>query len=177
MNTQTLILNYIKGLNPSSVTMSSIGNVISAMDQQLADDKRVEVMAALNQDTLAYSIASTANRFSDKQLSAIAIELQKNAGFVASVAKYYDSLQNESKARAARKSAKANAKKADQKNVEETIAANVSALSGTGINSAVMHASFGKGVIISQDDTTVTVLFDSVGEKKMMKAYSRLQSI
>jgi len=175
MNTASNIYNYIQGLNPSSVTISSMGNVIDANHQQLADSKRMEVMSALNQDTLAYKIASTADRFSAKQLWVIAFELEKSADFVNVVSEFYNELQMEREADRAHKSAKRQAKKESKKQVEEVKAANVAAFNG--LSADVMHARFGKGVKVSEDNTTVTVLFELHGEKKLAKAYAQLQSI
>nr|CRY96184.1 hypothetical protein [uncultured prokaryote] len=58
--------------------------------------------------------------------------------------------------------------------------ANVSAAAGGedfAIGDRVRHAKFGEGLIIDQDDKTMTVIFDAAGQKKMAKGIAPLKKI
>lgn len=175
MNTQTQIFNYIQGLNPQTSVISSIGNFVDSNNQQLADNLRNEVMAALPADSLAYNIASTANQFSTKQLWVIAFELIKNENFVSKVATFYNELSQEVEADRQRKTAKREAKKVKEQELKATVAANIEKYNQVEGGIRVKHASFGEGVILSQDDKVVKVLFETVGEKQLLKAYAKLE--
>jgi FKBP-type peptidyl-prolyl cis-trans isomerase len=175
MNTQTQIFNYIQGLNPQTSVISSIGNFVDSNNQQLADNLRNEVMAALPADSLAYNIASTANQFSTKQLWVIAFELIKNENFVSKVATFYNELSQEVEADRQRKTAKRAAKKVKEQEIKATVAANIEKYNQVEGGIRVKHASFGEGVILSQDDKVVKVLFETVGEKQLLKAYAKLE--
>lgn len=175
MNTQTQIFNYIQGLNPSTSIISSIGTFVDSNNQQLADNLRNEVMDALPADSLAYNIASTANQFSTKQLWVIAFELVKNENFTSKVASFYNELSQEVEADRQRKSAKREAKKVKEQELKATVAANVEKYNQVEGGIRVKHASFGEGVIISQDEKVVKVMFQTVGEKQLLKAYAKLE--
>ena len=41
----------------------------------------------------------------------------------------------------------------------------------------VRHPKFGEGMVIQQDDRTMTVIFDSVGEKKLGKGYVKMEKV
>lgn len=174
-NTTSQVFNYIQGLNPQTSIISSIGTFVDSNNQQLADTLRNEVMSALPSDSLAYSIASTANQFSTKQLWVIAFELVKNEIFVSKVAAFYTELNHEVEADRQRKAAKRQDKKVKQKELATTIAANVEQYNQVEGGIRVKHASFGEGVIISQDDKIVKVMFQTVGEKQLLKAYAKLE--
>ena len=58
--------------------------------------------------------------------------------------------------------------------------ANVSAAAGGedfAIGDRVRHAKFGEGLVIDQDDKTMTVIFDAAGQKKMAKGIAPLKKI
>lgn len=175
MNTQTQIFNYIQGLNPSTSIISSIGNFVDSNNQQLADNLRNEVMAALPSDSLAYNIASTANQFSTKQLWVIAFELIKNENFVSKVATFYNELSQEVEADRQRKTAKREAKKVKEQELKATVAANIEKYNQVEGGIRVKHASFGEGVILFQDEKVVKVMFETVGEKQLLKSYAKLE--
>lgn len=175
MNTQTQIFNYIQGLNPQNSVISSIGTFVDSNNQQLADNLRNEVMAALPSDSLAYNIASTANQFSTKQLWVIAFELIKNENFVSKVATFYNELSQEVEADSQRKTAKRAAKKVKEQEIKATVAANVEKYNQVEGGIRVKHASFGEGVILFQDEKVVKVMFETVGEKQLLKSYAKLE--
>ena len=171
------IFNYIGSLNPSISTISSIGNFVSSNDQQLSDAMRREVMNALPNDTLAYSIATTANKFSAKQLWVIAFQLEKNAEFCNVVNEFYAEIKLEREVSRAVKSAKRAQRRESKKQAEAIIASNIEAFNNVGNASNVNHSRFGNGYILSEDATTITVMFEQHGEKKLVKAYAQLTSI
>ena len=39
------------------------------------------------------------------------------------------------------------------------------------------HSKFGRGMVIEQDDRTVTVIFDSVGQKKLAKGMAPVRKV
>lgn len=41
----------------------------------------------------------------------------------------------------------------------------------------VEHSKFGTGLVIEEDDKTVTVMFDSVGRKKLAKGIAQLKKL
>ncbi len=45
------------------------------------------------------------------------------------------------------------------------------------IGDRVRHAKFGEGLVIDQDDKTMTVIFDAAGQKKMAKGIAPLKKI
>jgi hypothetical protein len=113
MTTVKQIFEYIKGMNPGTSTVSSMGTFVDSMHQQMADNTISEVTAALPKDTLAYKIATTAESFSEKQLWVIAYELMKNAEFVAKVDALGEEISDAEILRKARKARKA-ARKANK---------------------------------------------------------------
>ena len=63
------IFNKIKGINPKTSTVSSIGTFVSPLSQQISDGILSDVISNLPENWLAYKIAAgNADRFSDKQL-------------------------------------------------------------------------------------------------------------
>ena len=39
------------------------------------------------------------------------------------------------------------------------------------------HPKFGEGMLIEQDDKTMTVIFDSVGQKKLGKGFVKMEKV
>lgn len=106
------IFDYISMMNPTVNTSSSLGSYVSATDQMVADNITAEVINALTDETsLAYKIATTADRYSDKQLWVIAYELVKNETFTAKVVEFYARIN----AKAAAKAEASKRKLADNK--------------------------------------------------------------
>lgn len=95
------IFNYIEGMNPTTSTVSSMGSFVTSQNKQVADMVVKEVVQALvnadKKDTIAFKIASSNIKFSDKQLWAIAYELEKIPSFVKSVTDFYDSINRKQK--------------------------------------------------------------------------------
>lgn len=114
------IFNYIQGMNPNSQTVSSIGTFVTAFSQQVADSQVSEVIQVLvnsdKKDTLAFKIASTNSKFTEKQLWVIAFELEKNQEFAQNVNNYYEKQALQSKQKAQESKDKLAANKANSQN-------------------------------------------------------------
>jgi hypothetical protein len=77
------IYNRIKDINPTGTTVSSMGRVVPAMYQQIADNKIAAIMPYIPEGSVAYKILTGSQRtFTTKQLWAIAFELLKNEKFI-----------------------------------------------------------------------------------------------
>jgi len=113
MTTVKQIFEYIKGMNPGTSTVSSMGTFVDGMHQQVADRIVSEVTAALPKDSLAHKIATTSEHYTEKQLWVISYELMKNAEFVAKATAFDDEINDAEILRKARKARKA-ARKANK---------------------------------------------------------------
>lgn len=85
------IFDYVQGLNPKTTTVSSMGSMVTSMNQQVADSVFSEVFDAVKEGTLARKIleSNRGGRFSDKQLWTISYELSKNDKFSEKVYSFY----------------------------------------------------------------------------------------
>jgi hypothetical protein len=171
MNAQT-IFNEIKGINPSTTTVSSIGTVVTSQNQQIADNLLGDVIKNLTTDSLAYKIAtSTTNCFTEKQLWVIAYELLKNADYCKKIenekSEFEQYLMGKNAAKAAKRAAKS-AAKSERKERED-------ANKEIEVGQRVEHAQFGKGIVTSLDVDSITVVFDVFGEKKLCRKLVKLQ--
>lgn len=119
------IFDYINGMNPSVSTVSSLGSFVSNMNQQVADNIKNEVVSALtDENSLAYKIATTSERFSDKQLWVISYELLKNEEFAGKVAEFYARINAKAAAKAEASKQKLSANKANSQSVLDYIKEN-----------------------------------------------------
>jgi hypothetical protein len=172
------IFERLEGLNPSRTTISSIGIVVTSLNQQISDDLRREILDYLPQESLAYKIASDANHFSSKQLWVIAYELQKNEKYVSNLEKEIADDAEYFAYQKARKAAKRAAKQ-DAKERTETAQLDLdltqSDLPST-TDSLVKHGRFGIGKIVSENDTTITIHFFQHGEKTLLKRFTKLET-
>ena len=124
-STTKQIFDYISGMNPSVSTISSLGSFVSEMSQQVADNIKDEVVSALTDErSLAYKIATTSERFSDKQLWVIAYELVKNEEFAGKVAEFYARINAKAAAKAEASKAKLAANKAGSQSVLDFVKSN-----------------------------------------------------
>ena len=48
---------------------------------------------------------------------------------------------------------------------------------GVKVGDIVRHPKFGEGMLIEQDEKTMTVIFDSVGQKKLGKGYVKMEKV
>lgn len=118
------IFNYISGMNPTVNTISSLGSYVSNLDRTVADGIVAEVIDALNENTLAYKIATTADRYTEKQLWVIAYELEKNDTFVQKVNDFYARINRKAEAKAAASRQKLADNKANSQSVLDYVKSN-----------------------------------------------------
>ena len=120
------IFDYISAMNPSESIISSLGSYVSNMDRTVADMITEEVIEALQgrEDTLAYKIATTADKYSDKQLWVIAYELVKNEEFANRVVNFYAEISRKQAAKAEASKQKLAANKAGSQSVLDYVKSN-----------------------------------------------------
>jgi hypothetical protein len=169
------IFNEIQGINPSTTTISSLGTIVTEQAQQVADSTRAEILRYLPQDTLAYKITRDADKLSDKQLWVIAYELVKNAEYCEYLAGEIKERQEYISYQKARKSAKNAAKRERKAEVKNQMKATEE--SNKNLVGNVRHNRFGEGVVVSEDDATITVNFKEYGMKTMVKKFTILERI
>lgn len=124
MKTLNRVYNSIKCLNPKTNEISSVGEYTSNMSLQISDSKRAEILGVLTKDSLAYKIAYSANKFTDKQLWVIAYELVKNDEYCKVVNNFYDSLERKTTAKLNESKAKLSTNKENSKGVLDYIKSN-----------------------------------------------------
>lgn|GEM_PF-3464480 len=115
------IFNYISGMNPTVSTISSMGSFVSSFNGQVADGIKNEVVTSLNEGSVAYKIATTSERFSEKQLWVIAYELIKNEAFSQKVGEFYARINRKEIAKAEASKQKLAANKASSQSVLDYI--------------------------------------------------------
>ena len=99
------IFQEIKVLNPSVTSSSSLGRYVSQSSQMVVDQAHKEIFQYIPKESNAYKILTgTQQTYTDRQLWAIAYELQKNK-------KYTKKLGQEIAVRKAREAAKKQASK------------------------------------------------------------------
>lgn len=118
------IFDYISGMNPTVSTISSMGSFVSNQNQQVADGIKNEVMASLNEGSVAYKIAATSERFSEKQLWVIAYELIKNEDFSQKVGEFYARINRKEIAKAEASKRKIADNKANSQSVLDYVKSN-----------------------------------------------------
>ena len=118
------IFDYISGMNPTVSTISSMGSFVSNQNQQVADGIKNEVVASLNEGSVAYKIATTSERFSEKQLWVIAYELIKNEDLSQKVGEFYARINRKEIAKAEASKQKLAANKANSQSVLDYIKEN-----------------------------------------------------
>lgn len=79
------IYNRIEGLNPSLTTISSLGSFVSQSQRMIQQSIYNEVIKNIPADSLAYTILTSSDSYSSKQIWVIAYELMKNEAYVAMV--------------------------------------------------------------------------------------------
>jgi hypothetical protein len=172
MTTAAQIFNYIQTINVKSFEVSSLGSVITPEARKKANFYRNELEKAISKDSIAYKILSTdTDTFSEKQLWVIAFEAAKCAEFVKMVSDFYFDLNGRVEAEKAAKKVKKASKKANAVKVISNFAAKCE-IQGR----KVAHATFGQGVVISENDATITINFSGV-EKQLLKKFAKLTDI
>lgn len=75
----------IQCLNPTTSTISSLGTFVTNQAEQVSEMVYREVLNNIPENTVAYKILTGSNRYSEKQLWAIAYELLKNEAYATQV--------------------------------------------------------------------------------------------
>lgn len=157
-------------INPTVNYMSSIGEYVDSNAKQLADYMIKEIMGYLPESSLAMKIIrDNRGHFTEKQLWVIAYELQKNAEYCAEIDKTLAEIEQRENMRKAHRAAKRHAK-GEAKN----IIASTTEVNNFEAGDVVKHNTFGEGTVIAIDEKTITINFNEVGEKKLLKAFVRL---
>ncbi len=171
MTTALQIFNYIQALNAKTNVISSMGEGLTPESKSTAYFYKSEIGNYITKGSLANKIMLTNEIFTEKQLWVITYDLVKNSAFCKMVAEFYNDLNDRVAAEKAHKAAKKAAKKANQVVVEKNFAETC------GIEGRkVAHATFGQGVVISENDATITVNFSGV-EKQLLKKFAKLTNI
>ena len=163
-------------INPKVNYISSIGQYVDANAEQLADFVLTRIVAYLPQESLAMKIIrdNRQQRWSEKQLWVIAYELIKNKEYCDALDKTNEEIRiNEERRRAARRDRRH--RKADR---ERAMAETMKKYEEARENGSkrVLHATFGEGEVVSQDETTIVINFNGI-EKKLLKKFAPIKFI
>ena len=177
------IYNFVSGINATTNSTSSLGSYVSSQHQQIADGRFSEVLQAIPEGTLAHKILmGTQTRFSEKQIWVITFELLQNEAKCNEIVAYYAEIDAaERRRREFKRAAKAAKKSGETKLISnigarENKTANIDPCADLNVGDTVSHKSFGEGQIIEMDEKLVVIDFSGV-QKKLLKAYSRLERI
>ncbi|MCL1867655.1 MAG: hypothetical protein FWF72_01720 [Paludibacter sp.] len=118
------IFNKIQGLNPTTSTVSSIGTFVTNQAQQVSDMILRETISFLPKKSLAYKIATSANKFTDKQLWVIAFELEKNAEYSEILGSELERIKRVEKRKIEESKAKLSENKENSQNVLDFVKSN-----------------------------------------------------
>lgn len=167
------IFNRIKMLNPTVSEISSMGSFVSQANQDVADSIRQEVYSALPAQSLAYKILNSTDKFSEKQLWVIAFELEKNEAYAATVKDFYEEInRDETRKKASRKAKKENTiKDLSPKVAVEAKKEDPSVMYGVGAQ--LEHDRFGTGIVVAEDQDRITINFEEVGNKNLLKQFTK----
>ena len=166
------IFNAIKGLNPSTNSVSSLGSYVSPLERQLADELRKDVSKALPDGCLAKKIVETASQFTDKQLWVIAFELVKNEEYCKNLEAFNAEVERKD---ARRKAAKAeNGKK--RQSFKKAVANQETANADIEVGMTVEVPRLGKGIVKEVSEEAVVV--DFAGDvKSLLRKYATINII
>lgn len=178
-NLKTIIKNEVNYLNPTTSEVSSLGCYVSASAQMVSDAVYSKVVEALTNDSLAYKIVtdkSMDEQFTEKQLWAVTFELLKNDDYVKKIVSENEAFEKKEEFKRARRKAK----KSEAKKIKTDLANKISTIENNNndllLNQKVSHAKFGEGVVTGMDNETITVNFEEVGDKKMIKRFAKLET-
>jgi hypothetical protein len=180
MATLKNIFAQVSMMNPTISTVSSIGSFVSESNQQTADFVTNQIMSYLPHESLAWKIiTSTTGRFSEKQLWVIAYELLKNDEYCTDLDKTLAEIEQHEAWRKA-KNRERRHRRAERKaaavathkimKIQEETPKNTNTTYQTG--DVVEHAKFGEGTVIAGDEKTITVRFNTVGEKHLLLQFA-----
>lgn len=173
----SIIFNEIQGLNPKTSIISSIGSFISNENQMVSDMIRKEAISNVSESSLAFSILRDSEKFSEKQLWVISFELLKNESYCKNLQKTVDERNKYMAFQKARKYAKKEAVKTVKAELKAEKTERINTCHSLTDNQKIKHASFGIGQVLDQDEKTITVLFETVGKKRLLKAFVKLETL
>ena len=169
------VFSDIRVLNPSTSTVSSLGTFVSSLNQQISDNKRNEIKDYLPKDSTAYKIiSSNTDNFSDKQLWVISYELMNNQDYLKDLNQRIEETKQEEQYQKSKKSAKRKLKSEKKKKEEQKNAKEYDKISS---DDKVKHPVFGEGKVLFKTDDKITVFFKTVGEKKLLIKFAKLEKI
>lgn len=166
--------NDVQTLNPSGSTISSLGNFVSSLNQQISDDKINSVKKYLPKDSLALKIINNnKGKFSDKQLWVISYELLKNEDYQKDLAKRLNEQKQKDNIKRQQKRQKRASKVLTKNKIDHNLKQNNVFKDGD----RVSHSSYGEGSVLSQTEDTIKINFDEVGEKILLKKFAKIKKI
>ena len=118
------IYNRIENLNPELTTISSLGSFISQSDRMVQESIYNEVLNNIPAASLAYKILTGSDKYSSKQLWAIAYELLKNDEYTSKLSKDIARKQGKAVQKEAESKAKLNANKSKSQPIKDYIKEN-----------------------------------------------------
>lgn len=160
-------------MNAKSMTVSSLGNIVTEQSRQIADFSTNEIKGFLPKESLAYTIVSECTgNFSEKQLWVVAYELFKNEEYKTKLAEEKEEMDFAEECKKASRRAKRQAKKEVKKQIEIRVDDNSSLVDGD----KVMHAQFGEGIVVSNTEDVITIDFGGA-VRRLLKSYAKLQKM
>ena len=119
------IFDDLKGINPNTSQVSSMGSIVTPLQRQMADEKRNEIVNNLDKNSLAYKIMQQAgDKLSDKQIGVVAYELNKNNEYKNKLGQSKSSSANKAKDIRESKNARKEFKKKKKMGISTTLPSN-----------------------------------------------------
>jgi len=171
------IFTEIQSLNPKTSIISSLGCFVSSENQQISDRLRTYLIKNVPETSLAYSILKDSDKFSEKQLWVISFELLKNEGYCSDLEKEINEFKERLAFKKAVKSAKRQIKTISKKEIAIQMEKSKSIFDALTENQIVKHQKFGLGKVISFDSEIIVIHFETVGEKKLLKKFTNLETL
>ena len=171
------IFDDIKAINPNVSEISSLGSFISEQDRQVAESVRVKVLKYLPDNSLASKILKTSNKLSDKQLWAVAHELQKNEDYVSDLSERNEKLKREVAYQKKKRSDKRRKRSEEANKVKKTLKETSDKNSKLSVGDKVKHVRIGAGTITEITSDKITIKFDDGDVKSFIPDFVKLEKI
>lgn len=159
-----MIFNYTDGINNNTYYKDTNSRV-------MVGNNIVELMNNINdKNSLGYKILQNQKdgvNFTDKQRWVITFELIKNQEFVNKVEEFYKGIKKDKKVKL--KDIKPIPTRRRVRDIEVKVED-----FGFEINDKVNHNTFGNGIITEITEEIVTINFEEVGVKKMVKKFTKI---
>jgi hypothetical protein len=119
------IFDDLKGINPNTSQVSSMGSVVTPLQRQMADEKRNEIVNNLDKNSLAFKIMQQAgDKLTDKQIGVVAYELNKNNEYKNKLGESKSNLANKAKDIRESKNSRKEFKKKKKMGINTTLPSN-----------------------------------------------------